>query len=47
MRTLAQQEGRRQHGMERSEKAARVGPNMPATIAFVSGYVSQQGAQLD
>ena len=33
--------------MERIDKAARVGPKMQATIAFVSGYVRQQVRQLD
>ncbi len=33
--------------MERLEKAERVVPKMQATIAFVSGYVRQQVAQLD
>jgi len=47
VRTVAQQEGLSQSGLERIEKAARVGPKMQATIAFVSGYVAQQVAQLD
>jgi hypothetical protein len=33
--------------LERIEKAERVVPKMQATIAFVSGYVRQQVAQLD
>ena len=47
IRTIAQQEGLSQHCMERIEKAERVVPKMQATIAFVSGYVGQQVAQLD
>jgi hypothetical protein len=47
IRTVAQQEGLSQRCLERIEKAERVVPNMPATIAFVSGYVGQQVAQLD
>jgi hypothetical protein len=46
MRTIAPPEGLSQHGVERLEKAARGVPKMPATIACVSGYVTQQGAQL-
>jgi Family of unknown function (DUF6399) len=33
--------------LERIDKAERVGPKMPATIAFVSGSGGQQVAQLD
>src|SRR4051812_22330622 len=47
IRTFAQQEGLSQHCVERIEKAERVVPTMPATIAFVSGYVRHQVAQLD
>jgi Family of unknown function (DUF6399) len=47
IRTIAQQEGLSQTCMERLEKAERVVPKMQATIAFVSGYVKQQVAQLD
>jgi Family of unknown function (DUF6399) len=46
MRSMAQHEGRSQSGLERIEKAERVGPKRPATIAFVSGSVKQQVAQL-
>jgi hypothetical protein len=47
MRTIAQQEGLSQSCLERIDKAERVVPKMQATIAFVSGYVGQQVAQLD
>jgi hypothetical protein len=47
IRTVAQQEGLSQSGLERIEKAERVVPKMQATIEFVSGYVNQQIAQLD
>jgi hypothetical protein len=47
VRAIAQHEGRSQSCLERLEKAARVVPKMPATIAFVSGYVRQQVAQRD
>jgi hypothetical protein len=47
LRPLAQQEGLRQAGLDRSEQAERVVPTMPATIAFVSGSVRQQGWQRD
>jgi hypothetical protein len=47
IRTIAQQEGLSQSCLERIDKAERVVPKMPATIAFVSGYVGQQVAQLD
>ena len=47
MRSMAQHEGLSQSGLERIEKAERVVPKMQATIAFVSGYVKQQVAQLD
>jgi len=46
-RTMAPHAGRRQHGMERLEKAERGVPNMPATIACVSGSGGQQVAQLE
>src|SRR5215471_9827251 len=42
-----QHEGLSQSCLERIEKAERVVPKMQATIAFVSGYVAQQVAQLD
>ncbi len=45
--TIAHQEGLSETCLERIEKAARVGPKMQATIAFVSGYVRQQVRQLD
>jgi hypothetical protein len=47
IRTVAQQEGLSQSCLARIEKAERVVPKMQATIEFVSGYVSQQVAQLD
>jgi hypothetical protein len=47
IRTMAQQEGLSQSCLERIDKAERVVPKMQATIAFVSGYVGQQVAQLD
>ena len=47
VRTVAQHEGLSQTCLERIEKAERVLPNMPATSAFVSGYVRQQVHQLD
>jgi hypothetical protein len=47
VRAIAQHEGLNQSGVERIEKAERVVPKMQATIAFVSGYVRQQVAQLD
>jgi hypothetical protein len=47
VRAMAQHEGLSQSGLERMENAERVVPTMPATIAFVSGYVRQQVAQLD
>jgi len=47
VRALAQPEGLSQHCMGRIEKAERVVPKMPATIALVSGDVRQQVAQLD
>jgi Family of unknown function (DUF6399) len=47
IRSIAQHEGLSQSGLERVEKAERVVPKMQATIAFVSGYVKQQVAQLD
>jgi len=47
IRTIAQQEGRSERGMERLEKAERVVPPMPATMACVSGHVRQQVRQLD
>jgi len=47
IRAIAQHEGLSQSCLERIEKAERVVPKMQATIAFVSGYVAQQVAQLD
>ena len=47
IRTVAQHEGLSQSCLERIDKAERVVPKMQATIAFVSGYVKQQVAQLD
>jgi Family of unknown function (DUF6399) len=47
VRAIAQHEGLSQSCLERLEKAERVVPKMQATIAFVSGYVRQQVAQLD
>jgi Family of unknown function (DUF6399) len=47
LRTMAQHEGLSQSCLERIDKAERVGPKMPATIAFVSGSGGQQVAQLD
>jgi Family of unknown function (DUF6399) len=47
IRTVAQQEDLSQSCLERIDKAERVVPKMQATIAFVSGYVNQQVAQLD
>lgn len=47
IRTIAQQEGLSPSCLDRREKAERVVPKMQATIAFVSGYVRQQVAQLD
>jgi len=47
VRAIAQHEGLSQSCLERIEKAERVVPKMQATIAFVSGYVRQQVAQLD
>ena len=47
IRTVAQQEELSQSCLERIDKAERVVPKMQATIAFVSGYVGQQVAQLD
>jgi len=46
MRSVAQHEGRRQRCWERIDKAERVVPKMPGTIACVSRDVAQQGAQL-
>jgi hypothetical protein len=46
-RSMAQHEGLSQSGLERIEKAERVGPKLPATIEFVSGYVKPQVAPLD
>jgi hypothetical protein len=46
VRAIAQPEGLSQSGLERLEKAARVVPTMPATLACVSGYVRQQVAPL-
>ena len=47
IRTMAQQEQLSETCLERSAKAERVGPQMQATIEFVSGYVRQQVRQLD
>jgi hypothetical protein len=47
VRTVARQEGLRHTCLEQIEKAAHVGPNMPATIACVSGDVRQQVGPLD
>jgi hypothetical protein len=47
IRIGAQQEELSQSCLERIDKAERVVPKMQATIAFVSGYVGQQVAQLD
>jgi hypothetical protein len=47
IRIVAQQEELSQSCLERIDKAERVVPKMQATIAFVSGYVGQQIAQLD
>jgi len=47
IRTIAQHEGLSQSCVERIDKAERVVPKMQATIAFVSGYVRHQVAQLD
>jgi hypothetical protein len=47
IRIVAQQEKLSQSCLERIDKAERVVPKMQATIAFVSGYVGQQVAQLD
>ena len=47
IRSLAQQAGLSETCMDRIEQAERVVPTMQATIAFVSGYVRQQGRQLD
>jgi len=46
MRTIAQQEGLSETCLERIAQAERGVPKMQATIAFVSGYVRQQGRQL-
>ena len=47
IRTIAHQEGLSKAYLERIAKAERVVPKMQATIEFVSGYVRQQGRQLD
>jgi hypothetical protein len=47
IRIVAPQEELSQSCLERIDKAERVVPKMQATIAFVSGYVGQQIAQLD
>jgi Family of unknown function (DUF6399) len=47
VRAIARREGLSQSGVERIEKAERVMPKRQATIAFVSGSVRQQVAQLD
>jgi hypothetical protein len=46
IRAIAQQENLSETCLDRIEKAARVVPNMQATIEFVSGYVRQQVSQL-
>jgi len=46
MRTVAQQEGLSQSGLERIDKAERVVPKMQGTIEFVSRYVTEHVAQL-
>jgi hypothetical protein len=46
IRTGAQHAQRRQRCLDRIDKAERVVPNMPATIALVSGYVRQHVNQL-
>jgi hypothetical protein len=45
IRAIAQEEDLSQRCLDRLEKAARGAPKMRATIAFVSGYVRQQGRQ--
>lgn len=47
IRTVAQQEHLSRSSLDRLDKAERVVPKMQATIEFVSGYVGQQGNQLD
>ncbi|MBM3224915.1 MAG: hypothetical protein FJZ47_14080 [Candidatus Tectomicrobia bacterium] len=47
IRPIAQQEGRSETCLARRDKAARVVPNMQATVAFVSGSVGQQVKQLE
>ena len=47
IRIVAQQEELSQSCLARIDKAERVVPKRQATIAFVSGYVGQQVAQLD
>jgi len=47
IRTIAQQEHLRETCLDRIETAERVVPKMQATIEFGSGYVRQQGRQLD
>jgi hypothetical protein len=47
IRSIAQQEQLSETCLERIAKAERVGPTMPATIEFVSGYVRQQVSQLN
>ena len=47
IRTIAHQEGRSDTCMDRMDKAARVVPQMQATIEFVSTYVRRQVSQLD
>jgi Family of unknown function (DUF6399) len=47
IRRVAQPEGLRQTCWDRIDKAERVVPKMPATIACVSGYVRQQVRQRD
>ena len=45
-RTVAPQDSLSQSGVDRSAHAERVVPTRPATIAFVSGSVRQQGSHL-
>ena len=47
IRSVVQQEGLSQSGLERIAKAERVVPKMQGTIEFVSRYVARQVAQLD
>jgi hypothetical protein len=47
IRTMAQHDHLSQSSLDRIDKAERVVPTMHATIAFVSGYVRQQGNRWD